>query len=123
MRSHPPHGDSNERQAARANSMTVKYLLCGATAAAVLIVSSALVSGQDRATEDLTVLSDLAGLGRSEDSVSYFKASNAAAYERFGESIALSADGGTLAVSAMCSSVMVRARECAMSVPGRRSSK
>jgi len=47
------------------------------------------------------VISDLPGLARDPGGLVYIKASNAGAYERFGESIALSADGGTLAVGAV----------------------
>lgn len=81
--------------------MSVKQLLYLAPVAAVLLASSSVVSGQDGVAEELVVLTNLAGLGRDEDSVTYFKASNAGAYERFGESIALSADGTTLAVGAI----------------------
>ena len=67
----------------------------------MLMALSSLARGQDGAAEQLTVLTDLPGLGRAEDSVTYFKASNAGAYERFGESVALSADGNTLAAGAI----------------------
>ena len=47
------------------------------------------------------VIAALPGLGPDPVDVTYIKASNAGAYERFGESIALSADGDTLAVGAV----------------------
>jgi len=81
--------------------VSVRQLLYLAPIAAVLLASSSVVNGQDGVAEELVVLTDLAGLGRDENSVTYFKASNAGAYERFGESIALSADGTTLAVGAI----------------------
>ena len=46
-------------------------------------------------------ISDLPGLGRDPGAMTYIKASNAGAYERFGQSIALSADGTTLVVGAV----------------------
>ena len=45
--------------------------------------------------------SELPGLGRDPRTMTYIKASNAGAYERFGQSIALSADGTTLVVGAV----------------------
>ena len=69
-------------------SVSSKQLLCLAPIAAVLMALSSVARGQDGAAAEMTVLTDLAGLGRAEDSVTYFKASNAGAYERFGESVA-----------------------------------
>ena len=48
-----------------------------------------------------TTISNLVGLGRDSQSIAYIKASNTGAYEHFGESVALSADGNTLAVGAV----------------------
>ncbi len=45
--------------------------------------------------------SELPGLGRDPRTMTYIKASNVGAYERFGQSIALSADGTTLVVGAV----------------------
>ena len=47
----------------------------------------------------IRVIPDLAGLSRRAG-IDYLKASNAGAYEHFGETVALSADGRTLAVGA-----------------------
>jgi len=59
--------------------------------------------GQTRAAESATlrVVSELPGLGRDPQAIAYLKASNTGAYEHFGESVALSADGNTLAVGAI----------------------
>ena len=81
--------------------MNSKRLLYYAPIAAMLMGLSSVARGQDGAAQDLSVITELAGLGRAEDSVTYFKASNAGAYERFGESVALSADGNTLAAGAI----------------------
>jgi hypothetical protein len=47
------------------------------------------------------VITDLPGLDGEPATATYIKASNAGAYERFGEATAISADGSTLAVSAI----------------------
>ncbi len=83
------------------DDMIVKRPLYLALVAALLMAVCSLVSGQDGTAAELAILTDLPGFGRAEQSVTYLKASNAGAYERFGESVAMSADGNTLAVGAI----------------------
>ena len=72
---------------------------------AVLVVClvSNNTAGQAPAETSATTatISNLGGLGRDSQSIAYIKASNTGAYEHFGESVALSADGNTLAVGAV----------------------
>ena len=68
-------------------------LICGSA-----ILSSSL---EAQGPAQPLVIADLFGLGPNRGDATYIKASNAGAYERFGESIALSADGNTLAVGAV----------------------
>ena len=72
-------------------------LFVGGAAAAA---TGGAVAQTTLAQAPIRVVADLAGLSRRAG-IDYLKASNAGAYEHFGETVALSADGRTLAVGAI----------------------
>ena len=72
-------------------------LLVGGGAA---VAAGGAVAQTALAQAPIRVIPDLAGLSRRAG-IDYLKASNAGAYEHFGETVALSADGRTLAVGAI----------------------
>ncbi len=69
------------------------------TSLGVLLISYAAGASVHVAAQEPAVIDDLPGLGGAE--ATYIKASNAGAYERFGEAVAVSADGTTLAIAAL----------------------